>query len=153
MAREKKHPMDLQKIKALIELTAASGLAELDLEENGCRLRLLRGDAPSLINTESLPPGPAPAPSAPGLQTKPELAEQPCFLNAPTFGVFCLTPAPDEAPFVRVGDAVQKGQKLCMLEAMKQFHAVNADRDGKIAAILAENGQEVDAGQPLFRFE
>ena len=145
--------MDLQKIKALIELTAASGLSELDLEENGCRLRLSRGDAPLLTNTESLPPGPAPAPSTPDPQTKPELAEQPRFLNAPTFGVLCLTPEPDEAPFVRVGDAVQRGQKLCMLEAMKQFHAVNADRDGKIAAILAENGQEIDAGQPLFRFE
>lgn len=146
--------MDLQKINALIELTAASGLSELDLEENGCRLRLSRGDAPGVIKTESPPPGPAPvriddAASA----TSTVVAEHSPFLNAPTFGIFCLTPAPDEAPFVQVGDAVQKGQKLCMLEAMKQFHAVNADRDGKIAAILAENGQEVDAGQPLFRFE
>jgi len=148
--------MDLHKIKALIDLTAASGLSELDLEENGCRLRLSRGDAPALIKTENPPPGPVPAPidgSAPGPLATSEATEQPSFLKAPMFGVFCLTPAPDEAPFVRVGDAVQKGQKLCMLEAMKQFHAVNADRDGKIAAILAEDGQEVDSGQVLFRFE
>jgi len=156
LAREKKHPMDLQKIKALIELTAASGLAELDLEENGCRLRLLRGDtAVGIVSaspfSDSLPARIDKAASASA--TSSVVAAQSSFLNAPTFGIFCLTPEPDEAPFVRVGDAVQKGQKLCMLEAMKQFHAVNADRDGKIAAILAENGQEVDAGQPLFRFE
>jgi acetyl-CoA carboxylase biotin carboxyl carrier protein len=148
--------MDLQKIKALIDLTAASGLSELDLEENGCRLRLSRGDAPALIKTENPPLAPAPEPidgAAPGPRVTSATAEQPSHLKAPMFGVFCLTPAPDEAPFVRVGDAVQKGQKLCMLEAMKQFHVVNADRDGKIAAILAENGQEVDSGQALFRFE
>ena len=146
--------MDLQKIKALIELTAASGLAELDLEENGCRLRLLRGD--KAVGIESASPfsdSLAARIDKAASATSAVVAAQSSFLNAPTFGIFCLTPEPDEAPFVRVGDAVQKGQKLCMLEAMKQFHAVNADRDGKIAAILAENGQEVDAGQPLFRFE
>lgn len=147
--------MDLQKINALIELTAASGLAELDLEENGCRLRLSRGDAPTLSKTETQrASAPTPIDVTPSAPLAVSVStEQLAFLKAPMFGVFCLSPSPDEAPFVRVGDAVQKGQKLCMLEAMKQFHAVNADRDGKIAAILAENGQEVDSGQPLFRFE
>jgi acetyl-CoA carboxylase biotin carboxyl carrier protein len=144
--------MDLHKIRALIELTAASDLSELELEENGCRLRLSRGDAPTFEALQV--PAPTPIGGAPSARVAPPVAdEQPQFLTAPMFGVFCLSPSPDEAPFVQVGDAVQTGQKLCMLEAMKQFHAVNADRDGKIAAILAENGQEVDCGQPLFRFE
>ena len=69
------------------------------------------------------------------------------------FGMLCLEPAPGEPPFVRVGDTVRKGQKLCLLEAMKVFHALEASRDGTISAILAESGQEVDAGQALFRIE
>jgi acetyl-CoA carboxylase biotin carboxyl carrier protein len=148
--------MDLQKIKALIDLATASGLSELELEEDGCRLRVSRGDAPSVIPAASTQPGPVAAAdkkTAPGSVATTVDAEHSAFLNAPTFGVFCLTPAPKERPFVHVGDTVLKGQKLCMLEAMKQFRNVNADRDGKIAAILAEDGQEVDAGQPLFRFE
>ena len=143
--------MDLQKIKALIELTAASGLSELDLEENGCRLRLSRGDAPTFDAPQaraSATIGDARSDPPPAVTT-----QQPALVRAPTSGIFCLSSSPDETPFVRVGESVQKGQKLCMLEAMKQFHAVNADRDGKIAAILAENGQEVDSGQPLFQFE
>jgi len=148
--------MDLQKIKALIDLAAASGLSELELEENGCRLRVSRGDAPSVIAAASPSPGVVAAPdkkAAAVCAATTVSAEQSLFLNAPTFGVFCLTPASMERPFVQVGDTVLKGQKLCMLEAMKQFRNVNADRGGKIAAILVENGQEVDAGQPLFRFE
>jgi acetyl-CoA carboxylase biotin carboxyl carrier protein len=148
--------MDMQKIKALIDLAAETGLAELEFEENGCRLRISRGDAPEDVRTAN-PVSPPILTSgnaiAPAVRATPVVTEQPSLLKAPMFGVFCLTPAPNEPPFVHVGDAVRKGQKLCMLEAMKQFHAVDADRDGKIAAILAENGEEVDAGQPLFRFE
>jgi acetyl-CoA carboxylase biotin carboxyl carrier protein len=148
--------MDIQKIKALIDLAAETGLAELEFEENGCRLRISRGDAPEGVkaaNPVSAPVLTSANTIAPAASATPAVTEQPSFLKAPMFGVFCLTPAPNEPPFVHVGDAVRKGQKLCMLEAMKQFHAVDADRDGKIAAILAENSEEVDAGQPLFRFE
>lgn len=144
--------MDLQKIKALIDLAAASGLSELEFEEDGCRLRLSRGETPSGVRTALPTPATVPAP-APVDQAAPVVPEPASLLKAPMFGVFCLTPAANEPPFVHVGDAVKKGQKLCMLEAMKQFHTISADRDGTIAAILAENGQDVDAGQPLFRFE
>jgi acetyl-CoA carboxylase biotin carboxyl carrier protein len=146
--------MDIQKIKALIDLAAESGLSELEYEENGCRLRIAQGESrsgpPPGIAASASPPG---EDGVPGMTAAPAAPSLSPFLNAPMFGVFCLTPAPGEAPFARVGDTVREGQTLCMLEVMKQFHAVAADRDGKIAAILAENGQEVDAGQALFRFE
>lgn len=142
--------MDLQKIKALIGLAAASGLSELEFEEDGRRLRLSRGETPSGVRTETPAPVSVPAPAVAAASVASETAS---LLKAPMFGVFCLTPAANEPPFVHVGDAVKKGQKLGMLEAMKQFHTISADRDGTIAAILAENGQDVDAGQPLFRFE
>jgi len=144
--------MDLQKIKALIDLAAKSGLSELEYEEDGCRLRLSRDEAASGFRTATATPASVPAPAG-GNQVAPAVPDAELLLRAPMFGVFCLTPASNEPPFVHVGDAVRKGQKLCMLEAMKQVHTINADRDGTIAAILAENGQDVDAGQPLFRFE
>jgi acetyl-CoA carboxylase biotin carboxyl carrier protein len=155
--------MDLQKIKALIDLLSSSGLTELELVEGECRLRLSRSEVPASTRAEDrvgAPSGPAPAATT---DSGDETAAAPDddddddddahLVKAPMFGMFCLTPAPDAPPFVRVGDAVQKGQRLCLIEAMKLFHALNAERDGRIAAILAENGQEVDAGQPLFRFE
>lgn len=157
--------MDLQKIKALIELASQSKLSELELEEGDCRIRLSRGAVPgaapktetvapkaqTVTSNAVMPKAAEPAPPAP--KAAPAAAAAVHAVTAPMFGVFCLKPAPNDPPFVQVGDTVKKGQKLCMLEAMKLFHSVNADRDGKIAAILAENGQEVDAGQVLFRIE
>lgn len=155
--------MDLQKIKALIELASQSRLSELELEEGDCRIRLSRGAAPGAAPktetvapraqtvTSSAAPAKAAEPAPPAPKAAPAAAAH--TVTAPMFGVFCLKPAPNDPPFVQVGDAVKKGQKLCMLEAMKLFHSVSADRDGKIAEILAANGQEVDAGQALFRIE
>ena len=71
-------------------------------------------------------------------------------VKAPMFGLFSRSPAPNDAPFVQLGDVVQKGQKLGLLEAMKIFTAIETDRDGRVVAILVEDGQEVDAGQALF---
>jgi acetyl-CoA carboxylase biotin carboxyl carrier protein len=157
--------MDLQKIKALIDLMAHSKLSELELEEGECRLRIVRADGPivaGVVGSETRTVGDVgvaavqPASSAPSQEVVP-IAPAPVpegfLMKAPMYGVFCLAPAPGEGPFVRVGDTVHKGQKLCMLEAMKLFHALEAERDGIVTEILADNGQEVDAGQPLFRIE
>lgn len=151
--------MDLQKIKALIDLVARSSLSELELEEGESRLRIVRGEtsvpgkaAPNRQPATDGMPVHAPTQTSPR-QATPVTPVEGLEVKAPMFGVFRLTPAPGEAPFVAVGDEVNKGQRLCMLEAMKLFHSLEAPHDGKIAAILVENGQEVDAGQPLFRFE
>ena len=151
--------MDLQKIKALIDIAANSKLSELEWDEGEYHLRIVRGEASA--NSKALTsatritppvtvsaPAPAPQPSAPAL----EIA-QAHTVTAPMFGVFCLRPAPTEAPFVQLGDMVKKGQKICMLEAMKLFHSLESDRAGRVVEILVEHGQEVDAGQPLLRIE
>jgi acetyl-CoA carboxylase biotin carboxyl carrier protein len=147
--------MDLQKIKALIDLLSSSRLTELELVEGECRLRLSRSEMPASARTGDAS-GPTPATtidSGDEPATAPVREDEVHLVKAPMFGMCCLTPAADAPPFVRVGDAVQKGQRLCLIEAMKLFHALDAERGGKIAAILVDNGQEVDAGQPLFRFE
>ena len=155
--------MDLQKIKALIDLVADSKLSELELREGECRLRVVRGGGAQA--TGAVPQGRSvPVVSSPravstgtpsaaaGASATPPAAERK-LVKAPMFGIYHAAPSPSEAPFVKVGDPVSKGQKLCMLEAMKLFHAMTSPHDGAIKTILVENGQEVDAGMPLFEIE
>lgn len=149
--------MDLQKIKSLIDLASASDLAELELEENGCRLRLSRDqhpgaqERPASVAIETAADAPEVPSKSPAPLPGPRQADSSVHVvKAPMFGMFSRAPAPNDAPFVQMGDAIQKGQKLGLLEAMKIFTSIEADRDGRIVAILAEDGQEVDAGQALF---
>lgn len=157
--------MDLQKIKALMDLMANSSLSELELEEGECRLRMARGTV--VANPRSGESGcvevcgdaqtsPEPKHASvvkPPLASTSPTASEACVVKAPMYGLFFLTPSPGEPQFVSVGQTVHKGQKLCMLEAMKLFHSLESECDGIVTAILAEHGQEVEAGQPLFRIE
>ncbi len=126
--------MDLPQIKAFIEAMASSDLAEMEARHEGWTLRLVRRGGAA----------PAPAPVA----ATPAGAE----LAAPMFGVLHLQPSPGAAPFVLPGQAVRAGQTVCVIEAMKVFNEVPSDRDGVVDAVLAANGGEVEAGQPLLRF-
>lgn len=135
--------MDQQRIKALIDLLSHSDLTELSLTEGSCTLTLTRDTVPlpptALREVPSAEDHIAPSQQA--------LAHEVC---SPLYGIFHITSAPDAAPFVTEGDAVVKGQPLAMIEAMKMFHTLEADRAGKVQAILATPGHEVEAGQPLF---
>jgi acetyl-CoA carboxylase biotin carboxyl carrier protein len=78
-------------------------------------------------------------------------ASEPQLVCAPMFGIVHLTPTPGEPPFVGVGDAVEEGQALCTIEAMKMFNAIESEFKGNVVEILVRPGDEVEAGQPLFR--
>lgn len=159
--------MDLQKIKALIDLVSESRLTELELVEGEDRLRIVRAArsdvappaACSLSPTHTLDQArgsPTPgARSGPSTLATAETAAGSTghVVKAPMFGVVHLSPAPGEPSFVRVGDDVREGQKLCVIEAMKSLNVIEADRAGRIAGILVQGGQEVDVGQALFRIE
>lgn len=139
--------MNQEQIKTLIDALAASDLSELEYSENGATLRLVKQSA--LPAAPALRTAPA-APKAP--DTAATLAPAPAECLAPLYGVLHLRPAPDEPLFVQPGQAVAAGQTLCVIEAMKVFNEVRAERDVTVEAVLVSSGQEVEAGQPLFRF-
>ncbi|MEO3471987.1 biotin/lipoyl-containing protein [Roseomonas sp. CAU 1739] len=144
--------MDLAKIKALIDLVSRSQVTDLELTEGNTILRLSRsGGAPVARPAADLGPAlrmPAEAEALPPTAEAPAPSDA---VPSPSFGVFHRTPAPGAPAFVMVGATVEAGQTLCLIEAMKVFTAIAAPRAGTVEAILVESGEEVEAGQPLFR--
>ncbi len=138
--------MDAQQIKAFIDAMAASGLAEMEASKDGWTLRLVR-DAPP--RTPEHPPAPAPFAAAAPAPVNAQAPTGKAELCATLCGVVFLQPAPDKPPFVQPGQAVKAGQTLCVIEAMKIFNEVQAERDGIVDLFLVASGQEVDVGQPL----
>ena len=143
--------MDLRKLKTLIELVESSGIAELEVSEGEERVRITRSMPPSHhatglaatganagVSVGDVPAGKQVAPPAEGHVVK-----------APMVGTFYRAAAPGSASFVEVGDAVQAGDPLCIIEAMKLMNEIEADQAGIVKAILVENGQAVEYGQPL----
>ena len=145
--------MDLATIKALIDLVSRSQVTELELTEGDTILRLSRrGGAPvSRPAADAAPAMPTPAEVASPSPPPAEAHSPGDVVRSPSFGVFHRTPAPDAQPFVTVGATVRAGQTLCLIEAMKVFTAITAPHAGTVKAILVESGEEVEAGQPLFR--
>ena len=146
--------MDAQQIKVFIDAMAASDLNEMEVEHGGWTLRLARntGGVPRSAPRAAAPATASPAQATPAMPSEPAAAG-PEELQAPMFGVLHLQQAPGEPPFVKVGDVVEVGQLLCSIEAMKVFNEVRAERAGRIAAVRATSGTEVEAGQALFTIE
>ena len=139
--------MDRQLIKTLIDALAASDLSELEYSRDGETLRLLKRAAAPAQRAPSVPPEPVAtvAPLPPAAEPASDI------IAAPLYGIVHLQPNPGAEPFVGVGDMVTAGQVLCVVEAMKVFTELRAERDGTIAAVLVCSDQEVEAGQALFR--
>jgi acetyl-CoA carboxylase biotin carboxyl carrier protein len=143
------------RLKALIDLVTQSRLTELEIIEGGERVRIARPSAPArppmptavVARNKPMPPV---APQIPASDPPAERLHE-LVVASPMFGVFHRAPSPDAAPFVEAGHQVKSGDKLCVIEAMKSFNLIHADADGTVTAILVENGQEVESGQPLFR--
>jgi acetyl-CoA carboxylase biotin carboxyl carrier protein len=143
--------MDLRKLKTLIDLVQQSGIAELEISEGEERVRISRGvsgaqhTAP-VIHTVTLPLAGAPATPA---ESEVAAAPEGHVIRSPMVGTFYRSSAPGAKAFVEVGQAVKAGDTLCIIEAMKLLNEIEADRDGNVKAILAENGQPVEYGEPL----
>jgi acetyl-CoA carboxylase biotin carboxyl carrier protein len=158
--------MDIRKIKKLIELLQESDLAEIEVQEGEESVRISRvGKTVQTMVTPIVHPvtngqpqapaaaAPAAAPgSAPAAPAQPELPKG-HVITSPIVGSFYRAPAPGAPPFVEVGQRVKVGDTLCVIEAMKMLNQIESDKEGTVAAVLVENGQPVEYGQPLFAIE
>ena len=144
--------MDLRKLKTLIDLVETSGIAELEIQEGEERVRITRAPthAPAPMMFHAPPQLASPAPVTPVAEPIPAPVEEGHAVKSPMVGTFYRSASPGASPFVEVGDTVAQGDTLCIVEAMKLMNEIEADASGTIKAILVENGQAVEFGQPLF---
>ncbi len=146
--------MDLRKIKTLIQLLQESELAEIEIRDGEESVRLSRAStvtaapaAPAVAVAAAPPTSPEPVPAPePAPPAQPE-GEQ---VTSPMVGTFYAAPSPTSPPFVKVGDRVNAGDVLCVIEAMKTMNHIESEYSGEVAAVLVENSEPVEYGQPLF---
>ena len=151
--------MDLRKLKTLIELVETSGIAELEIQEGEERVRITRtvsqAHAPVMLHAahSHVVPAAVPVATAPAQEAAAPPAPEGHAVKSPMVGTFYRSASPGTPPFVEIGDTVAQGDTLCIVEAMKLMNEIEADASGTIKAILVENGQAVEFGQPLFIIE
>jgi acetyl-CoA carboxylase biotin carboxyl carrier protein len=153
--------MNLDDIKQILALVREHDLSDFELERDGLKLRVRKAGAAEPVRLTAVAPmaaspvpvaAPAPAeagPPAPALADTPPGAEL-AVIKSPIVGTFYGSPEPGAPPFVEVGDAVRKGQVLCIIEAMKLMNEIECDCDGEIAAAYVDNGKPVQFGERLF---
>jgi len=151
--------MDLRKLKKLIDLVQESGIAELEITEGEQKVKIVKANglapatsaAPIHAAPQAAPAAePTRSPSGAAPPAEPEFAPEGQLVKAPMVGTFYRSPSPDAKAFVEVGQAVKKGDTICIVEAMKLMNEIETDVSGVVKAILVENGQPVEYGQPLF---
>jgi len=152
--------VDLRKLKKLIDLVQESGIAELEITEGEEKVKIVKGGVATVVagSTPTVAAIPenravaaATAPSAiAATPAEPPPGQEGHVVKAPMVGTFYRSPSPDAKPFVEVGQAVKEGEVICIIEAMKLMNEIDTDASGTVKAILVENGQPVEYGQPLF---
>ncbi|MFO1386521.1 MAG: acetyl-CoA carboxylase biotin carboxyl carrier protein [Chitinivorax sp.] len=152
--------MDLRKLKKLIEMVEESGIAEIEITEGEEKVRITRANpqpvayaAPQptqiyMPQAAPMPAAAAPVAPAPAAEAAPAIEGE--AIKSPMVGTFYRSPSPGAKAFVEVGQQVNVGDPLCIIEAMKLLNEIEAERAGTIKAILIENGQPVEYGEPLF---
>ena len=160
--------MDFKQIQELIKMINKSNIGEVSIEEKGFKLTIKQKEEPvQQIITAPLPAHPvaaaapmaaAPAPAAAAAPEKPARPAEPPVSNtitikSPMIGTFYRSPSPDKASFVNIGDEVEPGTVVCIIEAMKLFNEIESEVKGKIVKVLAEDASPVEYDQPLFLVE
>jgi acetyl-CoA carboxylase biotin carboxyl carrier protein len=156
--------MDLRKLKTLIDLVSESGISEREITEGEGKVRIVKNPPAAAPVQMMAAPAPAPmAPMAPAAPAPAAAAAAPVdsapavpaghIVKSPMVGTFYRAPQPGSEPFTKVGASVKVGDTVCLIEAMKLLNEIEADKTGIVKAILVENGQPVEYGQPLFVIE
>jgi acetyl-CoA carboxylase biotin carboxyl carrier protein len=152
--------MDIRKVKKLIELLEESGISELEISEGEESVRISRHPRAGMQvpATQALPMYAAPAaPAAPVMaatsagERAPRNDEH--TVTSPMVGTYYSSASPGAKPFVEIGSEIKVGQILCIIEAMKMMNQIESDKEGRVTAMLAKNGEPVEFGQPLFIIE
>ncbi len=147
--------MDIRKIKKLIEIIEESDIAELEIKEGEESIRISRySAAPAVVSYAPAPaPAPAPAAVAPAAIAPAEEKITGHVVKSPMVGTFYRSASPGTKVFAEVGQSVQVGDTLCIIEAMKILNQIESDKSGTIVKVLVENAEPVEYGQPLFIIE
>ena len=149
--------MDIRKVKKLIELLEESGIAEIEIKEGEEAVRISRMPTGAYATHAPMPMMAPPAAAAPAIAAPVEAPAKPRanehVVTAPMVGTFYAAATPGAKAFVDIGDEVKIGQVLCIIEAMKMMNQIEADKSGKVTSIMAQNGDPVEFGQPLFVIE
>jgi len=147
--------LDIEKIRAIIEALERTDITKFEYQDDDERLVIRRGRGAVTATVTPIAAAPAPvAAAAPAPAAKAEAEQKPGHIvTSPFVGTFYRAPSPESPPYVDVGQMVQKGQTLCIVEAMKLMNEIEAEVSGRIAEIFVENGEPVEFGQPLFRIE
>jgi acetyl-CoA carboxylase biotin carboxyl carrier protein len=149
--------MDIRKVKKLIELLEESGIAEIEIKEGEEAVRISRHPVGAPVAFQAAPMVAAPAATAPVAEAAAPAAGSAVpaghTVNSPMVGTFYRAPSPNASPFVEVGQRVNVGDTLCIIEAMKMLNQIEADKAGSITAILVDNAEPVEYGQALFVIE
>ncbi len=153
--------MNLKEIKEIVNMMQENGLAEIELEKQGLKLKLKKHNGNIVVQEQS--PVSAPIQSAPvqAIQSsgeasspaQPTAAANETLVRSPMVGTFYLTPSPDQPPYVNVGSSIKNDDVLCIIEAMKLMNEIKSDISGKIVEVLVESGAPVEFDQPLFRVQ
>ncbi|HRF22473.1 MAG TPA: acetyl-CoA carboxylase biotin carboxyl carrier protein [Comamonas denitrificans] len=148
--------MDLRKLKTLIDLVSESNVSELEITEAEGKVRIVKsaGVVQQFVAAAPVAAAPAAAPAAPVAELPPPPAAVVGHqVKSPMVGTFYRASAPGAKPFIEIGAQVKEGDVLCIIEAMKILNEIEADKTGTVTRVLAENGQAVEYGQPLFVIE
>jgi acetyl-CoA carboxylase biotin carboxyl carrier protein len=151
--------MDMRKVKKLIELIQSTGVAEIEIREGEESVRItreVRQNAPMMMMPQAMP---AAAPAVAAEATQAKTAEPAAstdnkhVMKSPMVGTVYLSSSPGSKPFIEIGQTVKTGDVLCLIEAMKMFNQIEADKTGTVTARLVDNGTPVEFNQPLFVIE
>jgi acetyl-CoA carboxylase biotin carboxyl carrier protein len=149
--------MDLRKLKTLIDLVSESNVSELEITGAEGKVRIVKaGAAPAHVQYAPAPApqlAAVPAPAAAPVAAAVEPVAEGHAVKSPMVGTFYRSASPGAKAFVEVGSVVREGETICIIEAMKILNEIEADKSGTVTKILAENGQAVEYGQPLFTIE
>ena len=148
--------MDIRKVKKLIELLDDSGIAEIEINEGEESVRISRYSAHApvapaqVVAAAPVAAAPAAAPSAPAVAPVEAVDEDGFEVTAPMVGTYYAASSPGAAPYIQVGDRINEGDTLCIIEAMKMMNQIEADVSGVVKSIRIQNGEPVEFGQVLF---